>query len=274
MQDISVQKREEPTCKRQSSFETLSPATHFVSQLVTTMSAHEGAPTLSPPTHLPPSIIRSSSLSPARPMPSPRFDHPSSHPSSGVHTPLSPSPATKGSILLNKPSSNAGSTPASPTMEGVDGSQQGAHGQQWGAVGGAALRSPISLEGAAVGDSSTQSPTGQEGQQQQQDHTSHTLSGAASYFVEQQQASAENIGRPSRSPSPHCHFAPLPKVEGDRPGTRRNSAAQRQGGVRPFTAGNKETSGVFWLLSLLLYSSSTPSEADTLDLFSLCPRVT
>lgn len=32
-------------------------------------------------------------------------------------------------------------------------------------------------------------------------------------------------GRASRSPSPHCHFAPLPKVELGRPGTRRNSFA-------------------------------------------------
>ena len=208
--------------------------------------------TLAPPSQLPPSIIRSSSLSPNRPLPSPRFDPSasSSHPSSGVHTPLSPSPATKGSILLNKPASNAGSTPASPTMEGQEAAHSASGGQQQWAQGGAALlRSPISLEGQAVGSPEHYSPTSDGGAQ---DPTSQTLSGAASYFVEQQQASNPGAagsdprgGRPSRSPSPHCHFAPLPRVEGDRPGTRRNSAAQRGGSVRPFTAGNKETSGEY-----------------------------
>ncbi|GAA5859010.1 hypothetical protein JCM1840_003710 [Sporobolomyces johnsonii] len=37
--------------------------------------------------------------------------------------------------------------------------------------------------------------------------------------------------RKDSPPSPHCHFAPLPKVDTDRPGTRKNSFANR---VKPF----------------------------------------
>ncbi|GAA6048919.1 hypothetical protein JCM3770_007119 [Rhodotorula araucariae] len=37
--------------------------------------------------------------------------------------------------------------------------------------------------------------------------------------------------RASSPPSPHCHFAPLPKPDADRPGTRRNSFANR---VKPY----------------------------------------
>ncbi|GJN88417.1 hypothetical protein Rhopal_001383-T1 [Rhodotorula paludigena] len=39
------------------------------------------------------------------------------------------------------------------------------------------------------------------------------------------------LKRAASPPSPHCHFAPLPKVESDRPGTRRNSFANR---VKPY----------------------------------------
>lgn len=64
---------------------------------------------------------------------------------------------------------------------------------------------------------------------------------------------ADEIGRPSRSPSPHCHFAPLPKVgDADRPGTRRNSLAQGSSNrVRPFTSNS--TSGEYTLLGVSLF---------------------
>lgn len=180
--------------------------------------------TPTPAPSLPPSIIRSTSLSPARPMPSPRFDeqhqhHLSGEPGAASPALLSPSPATTtttASILLNKPTSQSGaSTPASPPPLLEDGQQ------------GLGLRVSSTIDSAPAPPSTSTSPP---------PPPPNDTTQPSSYFTDQQQQAAESIARPStRSPSPHCHFAPLPNVEASsRPATRRNSAAQGQAGrVRP-----------------------------------------
>jgi len=64
--------------------------------------------------------------------------------------------------------------------------------------------------------------------------TLYTGDGAAANFspevAQADEAAQAALRRASSPPSPHCHFAPLPKPE-DRPGTRRNSTANR---VKPF----------------------------------------
>ncbi|GAA5929430.1 hypothetical protein JCM3775_002340 [Rhodotorula graminis] len=64
--------------------------------------------------------------------------------------------------------------------------------------------------------------------------TLYTGDGAGAHFspevAQADEAAQAALRRASSPPSPHCHFAPLPKPE-DRPGTRRNSTANR---VKPF----------------------------------------
>ncbi|ORY55332.1 hypothetical protein BCR35DRAFT_222139 [Leucosporidium creatinivorum] len=219
------------------------------------MATNSHASDLVPPS-LPPSIIRSASLSPARPMPSPRFDQPPSafgHPdASGSVSPalLSPSPAPPtSSILLNKPQSPgpaSTSNPASPQPDDSPGA---------GAIAGLGLRvaSPEGLHDSipttTTSTSPLVSPPSQSHQPAPSTQATTTAPTPASYFADQQQQAAEAMGRPSRSPSPHCHFAPLPNVEASRPGTRRNSAAQGPGRVKPFVG--KEGGGELHLGTLL-----------------------
>lgn len=63
-----------------------------------------------------------------------------------------------------------------------------------------------------------------------------------------------SIRRVSSPPSPHCHFAPLPRVEGERPVSRRNSSANR---VKPFVP--KAPEGPKRTDSILATTSGVPS---------------
>ncbi|KAI5479569.1 hypothetical protein MNV49_003306 [Pseudohyphozyma bogoriensis] len=75
--------------------------------------------------------------------------------------------------------------------------------------------------------------------------------------------------RVSRSPSPHCHFAPLPKVDGDRPGTRRNSVAQGQGAVRKMSSGSDTPDEPF---ALELDEGNLPPNALASTLLNIAAR--
>jgi hypothetical protein len=134
--------------------------------------------------------------------------------------------------------------------------------------------SPPPAHGASKTATSGVDTLNEQQHQQQQQHVSPTLAGDSTqtltnqvgggYFTPDPNNSATGSGLnsnrgtggfstpagrdTSRSPgSPHCHFAPLPRVEGqDRPATRRNSSAAQQvtgsgvitGRSKPFTHHN------------------------------------
>ncbi|KAK4053116.1 SCF ubiquitin ligase complex subunit cdc4 [Microbotryomycetes sp. JL201] len=161
---------------------------------------------------------------------------------SGTHTPT-------GSILLNKTGSSPGSRttsppPASSTLLQTPIDASASHD----AANSARTPSPILSTGSpsftspfgapSTADASgTTSPSPHLAQSPGANTASSTFAGAVSAIDESQKS--------SKASSPHCHFAPLPKVDQDhRPSTRRNSSVSGQNRVKPFVAHATNTTTV------------------------------
>lgn len=210
-----------------------------------------------PDKSLPPIIKRASS--PARhavsseALVSPRFHDPPS-PNPALHPHAQPQPGSyfashagtpsPSGILLNKNERAAQRDLASRDRDGGGGGGRvsPAVGSNAGDAAAAGLLRVASPDGSASesGVSDAAGPSSTAPSSLVGSPPSHTLAkpGLAGLAIPPSTTSgagedpaAAAARRASSPPSPHCHFAPLPKVDGDRPATRRNSFANR---VKPF----------------------------------------
>ncbi|KAK4058696.1 SCF ubiquitin ligase complex subunit cdc4 [Microbotryomycetes sp. JL221] len=167
--------------------------------------------------------------------------HAAQHPMSSLLRSPSGTATPTGSILLNKTGSSPGSRTTSPPPASsvllqapndspslLDPSKSARTPSPILSTGSPSFTMPFATSGQGT-DSSTASPLplGQASPLQQPHLTS----------IDTGSAIADDSLKASKSSSPHCHFAPLPKVDQDhRPSTRRNSSVTSSNRVKPFIA--------------------------------------